>query len=86
MAENTIYLKLSAFAGLAGALCTQLITTANIYFVDKRKQAAELKNQYRNKKVEIGENYYYITGEKMACIKNIGYWKNWNNARPEESV
>lgn len=36
MAENTIYLKLSAFAGLAGALCTQLITTANTYFVDKR--------------------------------------------------
>ena len=87
MAENLVLIELSAFSGLAGALLTQIIVAANTYFTDKRKQAFELKNLYRNKKVEIGENFYYVTGEKMALIKkNIRYWKNWNDSRLEASI
>ena len=87
MAENMGLIELSAFSGLAGALLTQIIVAANTYFTDKRKQAFELNNLYRNKKVEIGESFCYVTGEKMALIKkNIRYWKNWNDSRRESSI
>lgn len=87
VAENLVLIELSAFSGLAGALLTQMVVAANTYFTDQRKQCFELKNLYRNKKVEIGENFCYVTGEKMALIKkNIRYWKNWNDSRRESSI
>ncbi len=87
MADNLILLEVSAFSGLAGALFTQVISAVNTYFIDRRKQTAEVRSQHRAKKIEIGESFYYITGEKMACInKNIRYWKNWNNSRSEASL
>jgi hypothetical protein len=87
MTDNTTLIQVSAFSGLAGAFLTQLITVGNNYLTDKRKQLNEVGNQYRDKKVEIGENFYYITGEKLASIrKNINYWKNWNNSRTEASL
>lgn len=86
MADTNTLLQVSAFSGLAGALLTQLITAANGYFTDKRKRSTELKNQFRNRKVEIGESFYYMTGEKLAMVrKNIRYWKNWNDSRSEAS-
>ncbi|MDB5124749.1 MAG: hypothetical protein JWP94_2878 [Mucilaginibacter sp.] len=87
MADSTTLIEVSAFSGLAGALLTQIINTANGYFIDKRKQAVELKNAYRNKKIEIGESFYYMAGEKMAIIKKtIRYWKNWNKSRTADSI
>ncbi|WP_419699078.1 hypothetical protein [Mucilaginibacter sp. NFX135] len=87
MADNTTLIEVSAFSGLAGALLTQMMTGIFAYFNDKRKYNHEVKNLYRIKKTEIGENFYYMTGEIMAVIKkNIGYWKNWNNSRSKGSL
>ncbi len=87
MYNNPTVIALTVFSGLAGAILTQIITAANGYFTDKRKQTLELKNQYRAKMVEIGESFYYITGEKMASIKkNIGYWKSNNPFRTPETI
>jgi hypothetical protein len=87
MPDNSMLIAISAFSGLTGALATQIINAANTYFVDKRKQTIELSNQFRNKKVEIGESFYYVTGEKMAAIKkNIRYWRNWHNSRSQASL
>jgi hypothetical protein len=72
---------------LAVALLTQIITGTFNYFADKRKYNNEVKNLYRIKKTEIGENFFYMTGEKMAMIKkNINHWKNWNDSRSEASL
>ena len=80
-------IAVSAFSGMAGALLSQAIAAVNTYFTDKRKQAADLQNQYRNKKIEIGENFYYISGEIMTVLrKNISFWKNWHTSRSEASI
>jgi regulator of replication initiation timing len=87
MANNTTLIEVSAFSGLLGALLTQMMTGIFAYFNDKRKYNHEVRNLYRVKKTEIGENFYYMTGEIMAVIKkNIGYWKNWNDSRSEASL
>jgi hypothetical protein len=77
----------SAVSGLTGALGSQMISALNTYFIDKRKQKVELGNQIRAKKIEIGDSFYYVTGEKMAAIKkNIRYWRNWNDSRSASSL
>lgn len=87
MADNTTLIEVSAFSGLLGALLTQMMTGIFAYFNDKRKYNHEVRNLYRVKKTEIGENFYYMTGEIMAVIKkNIGYWTNWNDSRSEASL
>jgi hypothetical protein len=85
MAENTT-LIVSAFSGLAGALITQALTGFFAYIGDKRKADIELKREYRNKKVEIAENYYYVTGETMSILKkSVQLWKGRNVQRSEAS-
>lgn len=85
MAENTT-LVVSAFSGLAGALISQALTGLFAYFGDKRKTDIELKKEYRNKQVEIAENYYYVTGETMSILKkSIQLWKGRNIQRSEAS-
>ncbi|MDB5016977.1 MAG: hypothetical protein JWQ84_1809 [Mucilaginibacter sp.] len=87
MADSTTLIEVSAFSGLAGALLTQIVTVVNNFLGDKRKLLADVANQWRSKKVEIAESFFYITGEKMTSIKkNIGYWKNWHSARTEASL
>ena len=87
MADNLTLVTVSAFSGLAGSLFTQLINLVNTYFTDKRKQSFELDTQFRNKKIEIGESFFFITGEKMTAIKkNIGFWKNGNKSRTDKSL
>lgn len=87
IADNSILIQISAFSGLIGALLTQCLTGLFAYLGDKRKSGAALKNTYRNKQVDIAENFYFVTGEKMAVVKkNIGYWKNYNIARSEKSL
>ncbi|MDB5024216.1 MAG: hypothetical protein JWP78_1971 [Mucilaginibacter sp.] len=84
--EHSTIIILTAFSGLAGALLTQLMTGLFSYINDRRKQTAELTGQFRNKKVEIGESFYFINGELMTMIrKNIAYWKNLHNGRSEAS-
>jgi hypothetical protein len=87
MADSTTLIEVSAFSGLAGALLTQMITGTFAFFADRRKYRNEARNLYRAKKAEIGENFFYMTGEKMAVIKkNIDHWKNWNDSRSEASL
>ena len=87
MANEGILLQVSAFSGLIGALLTQGLTGLFSYLSDKRKVNSELKSTYRNKQVEIAENFYFVTGEKMAVLKkNIDYWKNYNNTRSDKSL
>nr|WP_067054033.1 hypothetical protein [Mucilaginibacter sp. L294] len=87
MADNSTLLQVSAFSGLIGALLTQCLTGLFSYIGDKRKSNTELKNTYRNKQVDIAENFYFVTGEKMAIVKkNIDYWNNYNNARSDKSL
>ena len=87
MEDNSTLLQVSAYSGLIGALLTQALIGLFSYVSDKRKSDTELKKTYRNKQVDIAENFYYVTGEKMAIVKkNIGYWKNYNNSRSEKSL
>jgi len=87
MTDQLILVEVSAFSGLAGALLTQALTGLFSYLGDKRKTHTELKTSFRNKQVDIAENFYYVTGEKMAIVKkNIGYWRNWNNSRSGASL
>ncbi|MFI5161238.1 MAG: hypothetical protein ACHQHN_08165 [Sphingobacteriales bacterium] len=87
MPDNSTFIAISAFSGLAGALLTQTLTGLFGYFSEKRKYHNEHKNLYKSRKSDIGENFYYMTGERMAIIsKNITYWKNWNNSRSETSL
>ncbi|MFB0497362.1 hypothetical protein ABID99_003599 [Mucilaginibacter sp. OAE612] len=85
MAENTT-LIVSAFSGLAGALITQALTGLFAYVGDKRKADIEIKKDYRAKKVEIAEHYYYVTGETMSILKkSVQLWKGRNLQRSEAS-
>jgi hypothetical protein len=84
MGSNNMLIEISAYAGLTGALLTQIINATVIYFTDKRKYRTEVKNLYRSKKVDIGENFYYMSGENMAMLKkSITFWKNRSNAHGE---
>jgi len=76
MPENNTILFISAFSGLAGAILAQSINGLISYFSDKRKKENEMRAAYRNKKTEIGENFYYVTSEKTGIIRaHIHYWK-----------
>jgi hypothetical protein len=76
MAENNTIFMISAFSGLAGAILAQAVSGMVTYFSDKRKQRSEKRVAYRTKKTEIGENFYYVTGEKVNIIRShILYWK-----------
>jgi hypothetical protein len=81
------YLILTAFAGLAGALMTQLLTGLFSYLNDRRKQESEVQSLYRGKKLEIGENFYFMNGELMAMIKkNIAYWRQRGEDRSDRTL
>ncbi|MDB5061966.1 MAG: hypothetical protein JWP67_1809 [Mucilaginibacter sp.] len=87
MNNQLTLVQVSAFSGLIGALLTQTLTGLFSYIGDKRKSSIQLKASFRNRQVEIAENFYFVTGEKMAIVKkNIGYWQNWNNSRSEASL
>jgi hypothetical protein len=87
MTTEPSYLLFTALAGLAGALLTQLMTGLFSYINDRRKQKAEIQLLYRGKKVEIGENFYFMNGELMAMIKkNIAYWRNKWDDRSETTL
>ena len=85
--ENTTLIGVSAFSGLAGAILTQSITGLFAYFEDKRKSKSELNKQYRNKQIEVAEQFYFVIGETMARLrKSIEHWKGLNKARTEVSI
>jgi hypothetical protein len=85
--DKSFVIYVTAFAGLTGALLTQLMTGLFAYINDRRKQKVDLENQYRIKRLEIGENFYFINGELMAIIrKNIDYWYNLRNDRSEQTL
>jgi hypothetical protein len=85
--DQLTLVEISAFSGLIGALLTQTLSGLFSYIDDKRKSNMQLKASFRNRQVEIAENFYFVTGEKMAIVKkNIGYWQNWNNSRSEPSL
>lgn len=87
MHEHNTLIAISAFSGLAGAILTQLLTGWFSLVNDRRKYRNELKQDFRHHKTEIGENFYFMTGERMTHIQNmIRYWKNWNDSRSESSL
>lgn len=84
---NDNIVALSAFSGLAGAILTQALTGLFSYFGDKRKSKIELNKLYRDKQVEVAEQFYYVTGETMTRLrKSIEHWKDSNKARSEASI
>ena len=87
MTEHNTLIALSAFAGLAGAILSQLMTGLFSFVNDRRKHQHELRQKFRTRKTEVGENFYFMTGERMTLIQNtIRYWKNWNDTRSESSL
>ena len=87
MPENNTLIAISAFSGLAGAILAQSISGMVAYFSDKRKQNTEVKTAYRSKKMEIGENFYHVTSEKVGIIKmHILYWKKREFIDSESSL
>jgi hypothetical protein len=86
MADHVSFIELSA-SGLAGAVLTQALTGLFAYHGDKRKENSALKMTYRNKQIEIAENFYFVTGETMTMVrKNIEYWQNRSKPRSEASI
>jgi hypothetical protein len=84
---NQTLLILTAFAGLAGALLTQLMTGLFGYWGDKRKARLERGNLYRAKQVEVAEQFYFMTGETMSVLrKSVEYWKDRNKQRSDASI
>lgn len=87
MADNNMVIAISAFSGLAGSVLTQVISGTIAYFSDKRKQRSDVKMVYRNKKLEIGENFYYVTSEKVSLIRiHIQYWRKREFVRSAASL
>jgi hypothetical protein len=87
MPDNNTLVAVSAFSGLAGAVITQALSGLFTYVNDKRRYGNEVRDQFRSKKIEIAESYYFVTGETMAILKNnINYRKNRNDARSESSL
>ncbi|WP_183558477.1 hypothetical protein [Mucilaginibacter sp. SP1R1] len=87
MPDNNILIAVSAFSGLAGAILTQALSGLFTYVNDRRKYNNEVRNQFRAKKTEIAESYYFVTGETMAVLKkNINYRQNRNDARSDLSL
>ena len=81
MGGNNTIIAISAFSGLIGAILAQGISGLVAYFSDKRKQSSEVKTAYRNKKAEIGENFFYVTTEKVSIIRtHVLYWKNGSSS------
>lgn len=86
MSESTL-IEVSAFSGLAGAVLTQLFSGVLSYLGDRRKQAMERGSQFRLKRAEIGENFYFMNGELMVMIKkNVEYWRNLRGDRGESAL
>jgi hypothetical protein len=84
---NQTLVVLTAFAGLAGALLTQLLTGLFGYFGDRRKAKLERSNLYRAKQVEVAEQFYFMTGETMSVLrKSVEYWKGKNKSRSDAGV
>ena len=68
-------------------MLTQLMTGLFSYVNDRRKQRTAVRNLLREKKIEIGENFYFMSGELMSMIrKNIAYWQNRQDYRSEASL
>ena len=87
MEPNNTIIAISAFSGLAGAILAQAISGIITFKSDKRKQNNEIRATYRNKKMEIGENFYYVTSEKVSIIKtHILYWKKREFIDSESSL
>lgn len=87
MNTKEMWVLISGFSGLIGALLTQLMTGLFSYINDKRKFKSEQKIQFHSKKTEIGENFYFMNGEIMTVIqKNIAYWKNKHSLRGQASI
>jgi hypothetical protein len=83
MVNGNLWIGIS---GLVGALLSQIISAASVYWNESRKDKKEQRNRYREKKLEIGENFYFMNGERMDLIrKNIQYWKSKNLAMSEAS-
>lgn len=86
MADHISFIEINA-SGLAGAVLTQALTGLFAYHGDKRKENSALKMTYRNKQIEIAENFYFVTGETMTMVrKNIEYWQNRSKPRSEASI
>lgn len=78
---------LTGMAGLAGALLTQLLNGLFAYINDRRKQRLELQKTHRDKRTEIGENFYFMNGELMSMIKkNIAYWQTRLDYRSDAAL
>nr|WP_240315193.1 hypothetical protein [Mucilaginibacter pineti] len=46
-----------------------------------------MQSLYRGKKLEIGENFYFMNGELMAMIKkNIAYWRQRGEDRSDRTL
>src|ERR1700744_354771 len=87
MEDNNTIIAISAFSGLAGAILAQGISGMITYFSDQRKRENEVRSVYRNKKMEVGENFYYVTSEKVAIIRShILYWKKREFITSEASL
>ncbi|SCW80260.1 hypothetical protein [Mucilaginibacter sp. NFR10] len=85
--DKNLILLIGALAGLAGALITQLFTGLFSYLNDMRKQRYDLRNQFRLKRLDIGENFYFINTELLSMVrKNIDYWRNLWKDRNDETL
>ncbi|RFZ92858.1 hypothetical protein D0C36_15820 [Mucilaginibacter conchicola] len=85
--DKNMLVTLTALAGLAGALLSQLMIGFFAYINDNRKKKDELEKEYRNKKAEIGENFCFINAELMTMMrKNIDYWENLGDDRSGQTL
>jgi len=65
--STTVWVSvISASSAIAGVVVTQIITAINNRKSDKRKYQFEATKAYLSRKIEVGEQFYYVTGENLT--------------------
>ena len=75
MADNsttTIWVGvISASSAIIGVVATQLITAFNARKTEIRRQEFEILKLSLEKKIEIGEHFYSLSGENLNLVKTL---------------
>ncbi|MGI4727230.1 MAG: hypothetical protein ACRYGB_01555 [Janthinobacterium lividum] len=67
--NNTVWVSMiSASSALLGVILTQIITAINTKSSDKRKYASDIDKIALQRKIEVGEHYYRVTGSHIHLV------------------
>ncbi len=75
MIDNNIFIPIvSAGSALLGVIVSQIITAINSKSSDHRKHNFEIIKTKLARKIEVGESFYYISGENLQLMKAMVHY------------